>query len=52
LIEERINGRQIGVMRDYPITVTSIGCPFLFRVVGPRETSPITWGFEKAKGKG
>jgi hypothetical protein len=38
-------------MGDYPITVTSIGSLFLFRVVGPGETSAVTWGFEKAKGK-
>jgi hypothetical protein len=39
-------------MGDCPITVTSIGCLFLFRVVGPGEMSSVTWGFEKAKGKG
>ena len=43
--------RQTDATGDYPITVTSIGCPFLFRVVGPGEMSPVTWGFEKAKGK-
>jgi hypothetical protein len=51
LIEEKVKGEQIGVTGDYPITVTSIGCLFLFRVVGPGETSLVTWGFEKAKGK-
>jgi hypothetical protein len=43
--------RKIGVTGGYPITVTSIGCLFLFRVDGPGETSPVTWGFEKAKVK-
>jgi hypothetical protein len=51
LIEEKVKGKQIGITGDYPITVTSIGCLFLFRVVGPGETSLVTWGFEKAKGK-
>jgi hypothetical protein len=51
LIEEKVNEKKIGVTGDYPITVTSIGCLFLFRVVGPGETSPMTWGFEKAKSK-
>jgi hypothetical protein len=51
LIEEKVKGEKIGVTGDYPITVTSIGCLFLFRVVGPGETSPVTWGFEKAKSK-
>jgi hypothetical protein len=48
LIEGKVNGKQIGVSGDYPIIVTLIGCLFLFRVDGPRETSPVTWGFEKA----
>jgi hypothetical protein len=47
LIEEKVNGKQIGVIGDYPITVTSIGCPFLFRVVGLGETSPVTWGLRR-----
>jgi hypothetical protein len=51
LIEEKVKGEKIGITGDYPITVTSIGCLFLFRVVGPGETSPVTWGFEKAKSK-
>jgi hypothetical protein len=51
LIEEKVKGEQIGVTGDYPITATSIGCLFLFRVIGPRETSPMIWGFEKAKSK-
>jgi hypothetical protein len=51
LTVEKVKGEQIGVTGDYPITVTSIGCLFLFRVVGPRETSPVTWRFEKAKSK-
>jgi hypothetical protein len=51
LIEEKVNGQKIGIIRDYPITLTSIGCLFLFRVVSPREMSPVTWGFEKAKSK-
>jgi hypothetical protein len=25
---------------------------FIFREVRPRETSPVTWGFQKAKGLG
>jgi hypothetical protein len=40
--DRREGGKQIGVTRDYPITVTSIGYLFLFRVVGPEETSPVT----------
>jgi hypothetical protein len=51
LIEEKVKEEKIGVTGDYPITVTSIGCLFLFRVVGPGETSPVTWGFEKEKSK-
>jgi hypothetical protein len=51
LIEEKVKGEKIGITGGYPIIVTSIGCLFLFRVVGPGETSPMTWGFEKAKGK-
>jgi hypothetical protein len=51
LIEEKVKGEKIGVTRDYPITVTSIGCLFLFRVVGLRETSIMTSGIEKAKTK-
>jgi hypothetical protein len=51
LIEEKVKGKQIGVMGDYLITVTSIGCLILFRVVGPGEMSLVTWGFEKAKSK-
>ena len=47
----KVKGRKIGVTRGYPIIVTSIGCLFLFRVDGPRETSPITWGFEKARSR-
>jgi hypothetical protein len=35
LIEEKVKGKQIGVTGDYPITITSIGYLFLFRVVGP-----------------
>jgi hypothetical protein len=37
--------------RGYPITVTLIRYLFLFRVDSPGETSPVTWGFEKAKVK-
>jgi hypothetical protein len=51
LIKGKVKGEQIGVIGDYPITVNSIGCLFLFRVVGPGETSPMTWGFEKARSK-
>jgi hypothetical protein len=51
LIKGKVEGKQIGVTLGYPITVTSIGFLFLFRVVGPGETSPVTWGFEKAKSK-
>jgi hypothetical protein len=36
---------QIDVTGDNPITVASKGCLFIFRVVGPEETSPVTWGF-------
>jgi hypothetical protein len=49
--KERLMERKIGVTGGYPITVTSIGCLFLFRVDGPGETSPVTWGFEKEKVK-
>jgi hypothetical protein len=49
--KEKVKGRQIGVTGGYPITVTSTGYLFLFRVDGPGETSPVTWGFEKAKVK-
>jgi hypothetical protein len=51
LIEEKVKGEKIGVTGDYPIIVTSIGCLFLFGVLGLGETSPMTWGFEKAKSK-
>jgi hypothetical protein len=51
-MERKGKWRQIDVTGGYPITVTSIGCLFLFRVVGTGETSPVTWGFEKAKDKG
>jgi hypothetical protein len=44
--------RQTDVTRDYPINASLIGYLFIFRVVGPRETSLVTWGFEKEKGKG
>jgi hypothetical protein len=33
---------EIDVMRDYPITVTSTGCLFLFRVVGSGDMSLMT----------
>jgi hypothetical protein len=49
--KEKVKERQIGVTGGYPITVTSTGYLFLFRVDGPGETSPVTWGFEKAKVK-
>jgi hypothetical protein len=49
--KEKVKGRQIGVTGGYPIAVTSTGYLFLFRVDGPRETSLVTWGFEKAKVK-
>jgi hypothetical protein len=49
LKEEKVKGGKIAVTGDYPITVTSIGSLFLFREVGQGETSPVTWGFEKAK---
>jgi hypothetical protein len=48
---KKVKGRQIGVTGGYPITVTSTRYLFLFRVDGPGETSPMTWGFEKAKVK-
>ena len=51
LIKGKVKGEQIGVTGDYPIIVTSIGCLFLFRVDGPGETSPVTWGFEKARSR-
>jgi hypothetical protein len=40
---------QSGVTEPIPPTVTSMGRFFLFREVRPRETSPVTWGFEKAR---
>jgi hypothetical protein len=43
---------QTGITEPIPPTVTSMGRFFLFREVRPRETSPVTWGFEKAKGLG
>ena len=51
LIEGKVKGKQIGVNLGYPITITSIGFLFLFRVVGPGETSLVTWVFEKARSK-
>jgi hypothetical protein len=51
LIEEKVKGDKIGVMGYYPITVTSIGRKFLFRVVGLGETSLVTLGFEKENSK-
>jgi hypothetical protein len=47
----KAKGGQIGVTRGCPITVTLIRHLFLFRDDSPRETSPVTWGFEKAKVK-
>jgi hypothetical protein len=47
----KAKGRQIGVTGGYPITVTLIRYLFLFRDDSPGETSPVTWGFEKAKVK-
>jgi hypothetical protein len=49
LIKGKVKGKQIGVTGGYPITVTSIGCLFLFRVDGPGEISPVTWGFDEAR---
>jgi hypothetical protein len=49
--KEKVKGRQIGVTGSYPIIVTLTGCLFLFRVDGPGEMSPVTWGFEKGKVK-
>jgi hypothetical protein len=49
--EREQDGRERRVGEIWAIIVTSIGCLFLFRVVGPGETSPVTWGFEKAKSK-
>jgi hypothetical protein len=49
LIKGKVNGKENWRNGGYPITVTSIGCLFLFRVDGPGETSPVTWGFEKAR---
>jgi hypothetical protein len=47
----KAKGRQIGVTGGYPITITLIRYIFLFRDDSPRETSLVTWGFEKAKVK-
>jgi hypothetical protein len=49
--KEKVKGRKIGVRGGYPIIITSMGYLFLFRVDDPGETSPVTWGFEKAKVK-
>jgi hypothetical protein len=43
--------RKLAKRETNPITVTSIGSLFLFRVVDPVEMSSVTWSFEKAKGK-
>jgi hypothetical protein len=43
--------RKLAKRDTNPITVTSIGSLFLFRVVVPGEMSPMTLGFEKEKGK-
>jgi hypothetical protein len=51
LIEENVKGEKIGVTQDYLIIFTSIGCLFIFRVVGPGEMSPVTWGNEKENSK-
>jgi hypothetical protein len=51
LIGGKVKGEKIGITGDYPITVTSIGCLFLFRVEGLGETSTVAWGFEKARSK-
>jgi hypothetical protein len=45
----KAKGGQIGVTRGCPITVTLIRHLFLFRGESSVETSPVTWGFEKAK---
>ena len=49
--KEKVKERKIGVKRGYPINITSTRYLFLFRVDGPGETSPVTWGFEKEKVK-
>jgi hypothetical protein len=43
------SGRQIGITRGYPITVTSTGYLFLFRVDGMGETSLMTWGLKRQR---
>jgi hypothetical protein len=45
----KASGGKIGVTGGCPITVTLIRHLFLFRGESPGETSPVTWGFEKAK---
>jgi hypothetical protein len=45
----KAKGGKIGVTGGCPITVTLIRHLFLFRDDSPGETSPVTWGFEKAK---
>jgi hypothetical protein len=40
---------QTGVTGTYPTQCHHDGRFFLFREVGPGETSPVTWGFEEAK---
>jgi hypothetical protein len=47
----KASGGKIGVTGGCPITVTLIRHLFLFRDESPGETSPVTWGFEKAKVK-
>jgi hypothetical protein len=51
LIKGKVNGKKIGETGGYPIIVTSIGSLFIFRVDGPGETSPVTWGFEKVRSR-
>jgi hypothetical protein len=47
----KANGGKIGVIGGCHITITLIRHFFLFRGESPRETSLVTWGFEKAKVK-
>jgi hypothetical protein len=47
--KRKAKGGKISVKGGCPITVTLIRHLFLFSDDIPGETSPVTWGFEKAK---
>jgi hypothetical protein len=49
VLKGKAKGGKIGVTRGCPITITLIRHLFIFRVDSLGETSPVTWGLEKAK---